>query len=81
MLINTAGAKDELYEGRVWFIDFDWVCHENSGARYPFYLSEEVKKSGAKEYGLIEREHQDELFEHFFDQPDSFVSPDFPSDE
>jgi len=78
--IMLTDTKDE-YEGRVRFIDFDWTCHENSGARYPFYLSEEVKKSGAKEYGLIEREHQDELFERLFDQPEFFFSPDFPSDE
>jgi len=68
MLTITDGAKDE-YKGRVRLIDFDWVCREESGARYPFYLSKAVEKSGAVDHGLIKREHQDKMLEHFFDEP------------
>jgi len=55
ILTNTNGTKDE-YKGRVQLIDFDWVCRGNSGARYPFYLSRAVKKSGASCYGLFNQE-------------------------
>ncbi|KAI0790019.1 hypothetical protein C8Q75DRAFT_136284 [Abortiporus biennis] len=55
----------ESVEERLRFIDFDWACREGDGVRYPFHLSYGVKNlSGARDYDIIERKHQDAMFQY-----------------
>ncbi|ESK88924.1 hypothetical protein Moror_13206 [Moniliophthora roreri MCA 2997] len=62
MLARSNG--DESVEKRLRFIDFDWACREGDGVRYPFHLSRLVRElSGADDYEIIERKHQESMFE------------------
>ncbi|KAF9024274.1 hypothetical protein BDZ89DRAFT_1069246 [Hymenopellis radicata] len=57
----------EPVEKRVRFIDFDWACKEGDGVRYPFHLSGAVRRaSGAKDYDVITRAHQEAMFKMFW---------------
>ncbi|EEB89619.1 hypothetical protein MPER_12262 [Moniliophthora perniciosa FA553] len=63
MLVEAEDA-DESVEKRLRFIDFDWACREGDGMRYPFHLASVVREpSGAREYDIIERKHQESMFE------------------
>lgn len=54
---------DEPIQDRIRFIDFDWAGLEDERLRYPFHLSSVVcKPSGALEYDLVTREHQESMF-------------------
>lgn len=51
-------------DGTIFFIDFDWVDKENSGFRYPCHLGGNVRaNSGASDYELITKLHQDRMFD------------------
>ncbi|EEB88943.1 hypothetical protein MPER_13024 [Moniliophthora perniciosa FA553] len=61
MLAEGAGQS---VEKRLRFIDFDWACREGDEMRYPFHLASVVREpSGAEEYDIIERKHQESMFE------------------
>jgi len=61
--IMRVDDTEESAEGSIRFIDFDWACKEGDGARYPVHLSSFVKDvSGARDYDIITKEHQDEMF-------------------
>lgn len=50
---------------RIRLIDFDWAGKEGSDLRYPFHLASVVRgPSGASDYDLITRVHQDNMLEY-----------------
>ncbi|KIK64163.1 hypothetical protein GYMLUDRAFT_83497 [Collybiopsis luxurians FD-317 M1] len=60
--VILANGTDSI-EKRIRFVDFDWVGKEGE-FRYPFHLASVVRNpSGALEYDLITREHQENMFE------------------
>ncbi|KAF9024249.1 hypothetical protein BDZ89DRAFT_1187783, partial [Hymenopellis radicata] len=58
--------EDLLMRERIKMIDFDWVCVEGDGARYPFHLSPALESlAEAKEYDVITRTHEENMFKKF----------------
>ncbi|KXN81872.1 hypothetical protein AN958_03574 [Leucoagaricus sp. SymC.cos] len=48
---------------RMRFIDFDWAGKQGDDLRYPFHVANVIRKvSGAEEYDLITKEHQEAMF-------------------
>ncbi|KAF9019935.1 hypothetical protein BDZ89DRAFT_1072635 [Hymenopellis radicata] len=56
---------------RVQLVDFDWVCTEGKGERYPCGLSSYVTAaSGAEDGVLIQRKHERTMLEYMFAAPE-----------
>ncbi|EEB91552.1 hypothetical protein MPER_10068 [Moniliophthora perniciosa FA553] len=63
-IMLTKSDGDESVEKRLRFIDFDWACREGDGVRYPVHLSNVFRSlSGAEDFDVIERKHQESMFE------------------
>lgn len=61
MLADKANPHSD--DSCIRFIHFDWVGKEGKDLRFPFHLSGMIRGvTGATEYDMIQKKHQDYLF-------------------